>query len=151
MRQLLERINCNDSRFFPCEVIDAFYFPHSCDIWRLMPLTLDANKAAADPVYYLAATGVACKFLSTAETDVPTMVGRTKSVNIMTLDNWAFPGGTTIQDTDVLKLTSAAVPDGVGKFWSVQGNPKIIEGVPFMPIDTLIVKSKETAPPKGVS
>jgi len=62
-------------------------------------------------------------FWSTPENDVPTPMGRTKAVNIFTMDRWKFPASTDVQDADL--LVCIAGPNGfdqTGRVWAVQGN-----------------------------
>ncbi|MCW3053298.1 MAG: hypothetical protein JWN14_2468 [Chthonomonadales bacterium] len=151
MRQLIDRKYDGFGRFMPAQASNALYFPHTCDLWKPGPLTLDANKVALDIVYVRAATAQACKFLATPEDDEPTVASRSKVVNIFTLDRFFFPPGVSIQDTWIVKLTSGAVQDQVGAFWVCEGNPQAQEGASFHPVQAQMVYAKLTPPPNGVS
>lgn len=152
MRSLFHRKSGERTRIVSDRLIDAVVFPHVCSLWMPEPLTHKSNltRAATDPVYTLANPAQICQFIATPETDVPKVVTRTKEVNIFTLDKFLFPPGVVVEDTWVIKLTSANL-DYSGRFWMVQGNPQGQEQFFAHVVEVQMCYAKLCVSPTGVS
>lgn len=129
----------------------ARHFPHKCQVWKPERVKMldDAERnptglAVADGKYALAtpegregrpeAAIYPCFFSPTPETDEALVMGRTKVVNIFTLDKCVFPSGVTIKDAWALIVL---VPgDNFGNIYVVQGNPQSGNPMPFWPAGT---------------
>ena len=105
------------------------YYLYTVDIWKQTDPPDDATYDLGIPLrsdygkYALSASGVLCQFWSTPEEDSPTAIGRTKTVNIFTMDKFKFHISVDIADTDAIVGVSG--PNGwneVGNVWAVQGN-----------------------------
>lgn len=151
MRQMTSNLTAvgKPGRIITQRVLDGIVFPHTCDLWKPAPLSVNANKSAKDGSFVIAVAGQKCRYIGTTEVDKPEVEGRTKQINIFTLDHWMFPIDVAIKDTWWMKLTSAHSQQG--QFWAVQGNPQSQEANPFHLVHCLLVYGKQGPPPTGVS
>lgn len=89
---------------------------------------LEADDAGVN--YTPRFTDVPCLYKSTPELDVPTIAGRYKELNLMTLESWYFPVGVDIADQWVIEMTGSDPkhPAHVytGRFWIARDNPQTV-------------------------
>lgn len=101
-------------------------FQDIVNIW--IPQDIAALSAATfgeyvEP-YYLTTpdyTSVVCASYSTPETDNPELPGRTKPINMFTLDKFMFLAEQDIGDMYLIQLVTKGHPE-YGAYWIVQGN-----------------------------
>lgn len=130
--------------------LDDLEFPHRVDLWKPSDLAVTTGNAAEDVAWELAVSNQPCRFVATPEIDMPELVGRTKVVNIFTLDHFLFPVGLAIEDQWWIK-SLFATGDYVGRWWVVEGNPQGQEYNPFHVVRVQHVYAKLGTPPAGVS
>lgn len=98
-------------------------YTDTVDLWKPADVGADGNKNATDLTYVIAYRGVQCHYSSTPETEDVMIAGRTKTVNIFTLDEFHFVDTQEIEDTWAIKMTTPGHPE-TGRWWIVDGNPK---------------------------
>ena len=133
----------------------TLFYLYTVDIYRKVTTPINGDvgtKLVTDhgSTYSKIASGVKCMFWSTPENDEVTEMGRTKSVNIFTMDRWKFDSAVDIQDTDTIVCTAG--PNGfsqVGRCWLVQGNTQNHNTLSIS--NTQMVYGKLSTAPAGVS
>jgi len=135
-------------------------YKYKCNIYRLLTPPAGTEAGPYNPVPHL--VNVPFFFDSTPETDGPTVIGRTKAINIFVLDNCYFPVAyrptrnapglnVDVRDTDILKMIyqPGGATNLLGVYWACQGNP---QPQAFLLADLMIyAKRIGTTPPAGLS
>ena len=139
-------------------VLEGFYFPHLCDLYAPSLPVVDGNNAAQDVSYVKVYTGQKLFLQTTPETDeafqnahgAPLPMGRTKTINIFTLDMFLFPSGVVVRDTYVMHFLTPG--DYYGAYWSLLGNAQSDVEHPFhLELCQMIYGKRIAKPPPGVS
>lgn len=101
-------------------------YRYTVDIWRRTPPIVSSGVASDFARYGLLTASVPCLFESLREVGGPTAVGRSKEVVVFTLDKFHFDPSIDVKDTDYVRLATAPGANPlVGRWWAVQGNPRV--------------------------
>ncbi|MBC8138140.1 MAG: hypothetical protein H8F28_19850, partial [Fibrella sp.] len=134
MRTLFGTLRIPKSRVIG-SLVSRLHFPHRCDLWRKCPVTTGVDKELRDTsLYELVDAGVWCLFDAQPETNETTVMGRTKSDNLFTMDVFLFPEGVELLDTYVIVFRTPG--ENADKTFVIQGNPQAGNRHPFHPVTT---------------
>jgi hypothetical protein len=90
------------------------------------PIMNRSGSILNNPLYPETPTiaNVPCKYFSTPNTEMPMLQGRTKVVNIFTLDVFHFEADCPVDDTWMIEMITPGSPKQ-GQFWYVQGDVQV--------------------------
>lgn len=151
MRQRRDNIvPASFGRIMTQPVLEGFYFPHICDLYAPEAPVADGNNAAQDVTFRKVYIGQKLFFSTTPETDEQVVMGRSKTVNIFTLDVFLFPSSVIVRDTYVLHFLTPG--DYYGGYWSILGNAQSDVIHPFhLELVQKVYGKRIAKPPPGVA
>lgn len=127
-------------------------YEDTCDIWKPNAITFTgANGEPNDTSYTKVATSQKCFFFTKTEVASPESIGRMGQDIIFTLDWVKFPSATEVDDTYILKVTTADHPL-INTFWRVEGEAQRRPSRARRKADFALVYTKKLPQaPSGVS